>query len=179
MKITLFDKNPLLCRCWTEAFEGCPDISISETSLEGLPAHDCLVTAGNSFGAMSGGIDLAVRNLLGYAVQDHIQLEIMRLFPYGMPVGDVLACNFEQCGRFNKLIYAPTMRTPSRARLLDITYVVMVVLFTATVSGVESIAIPGLGTGCGEVPEEHAARAMRAGYDAAGYLGFGAEATCT
>ncbi len=170
MKITLFDINPKLCESWRFCFRDRQDVTVTESRLEDLPAHDCLVTAGNSFGAMSGGIDLAVRNLTGVGVQDHIQMEIMRLFPYGMPVGDVLCAVDEQNEKFKRLIYAPTMRIPSRARPMDIAYVMMVVISSALKSGAESIAIPGLGTGCGGMLEPMAAKAMRAGYDAANYL---------
>ncbi len=170
MNITLFDINPKLCESWKSYFDGCEDVSIINSSLEDLPGHDCLVTAGNSFGAMSGGIDLAVRNLMGFGAQDYIQMEIMRLFPYGMPLGDVLCVVDERGFKFNKLIYAPVMRIPSRARLMDITYVTMVVISSALKDGAESIAIPGIGTGCGGMKEPMAAKAMRAGYDAAKYL---------
>ena len=81
MQITLFDRNPEMYDAWRMAFNGIPDVAIINTSLDKLPEHDCLVTAGNSFGAMSGGIDLGVRDYFGYEMQALIQLEIMRLFP--------------------------------------------------------------------------------------------------
>ncbi len=179
MKITLFDINPKLCERWRHFFKDCPDVSVVECSLEELPPHDRLVTAGNSFGSMSGGIDLAVRNLVGFGVQDYIQMKIMSIFPYGMPVGDVLRVGGELGCQHKSIVYAPTMRAPGPARLMDITYVMMVILSTAWKDAAESIAIPGLGTGCGGMSEPSAAKAMRAGYDAVKYLfGEAVEPSC-
>ncbi len=63
---------------------------------------------------------------------------------------------------------------------MDITYVMMVVIHCALMDGAKSIAIPGLGTGCGDVGAPLAAKAMRAGYDAAKYLfGEAVKPSCT
>lgn len=170
MKITLFDTNTDLCTAWEKEFKNCSDISVMNCELENLPYHDFLATAGNSFGAMSGGIDLAVRNMFGYEFQDCLQLEIMKLAPYGMPMGDILILNMTPPDRFAHVIYAPTMRTPSFVRALDITYVMSILISYAFDYPEESFAIPGLGTGCGQLSPNSAAKAMKAGYDAGRFV---------
>jgi O-acetyl-ADP-ribose deacetylase (regulator of RNase III) len=170
MKITLFDTNAELCAVWEREFKDNPDISVMNCKLENLPYHDCLATPGNSFGAMSGGFDLAVRNMLGYDFQDYLQLEIMRAAPWGMPVGNIMTLSLDPPDRFANIIYAPTMRTPSPARVLDIAYVMSILTSEAFDNPEKTLAIPGLGTGCGNLSPADAAKAMRAGYDAGVYV---------
>jgi O-acetyl-ADP-ribose deacetylase (regulator of RNase III) len=170
MKITLFDTNAELCAAWEREFGNCPDISVKHCALEDLPYHDFLVTPGNSFGAMSGGFDLAVRDMLGYQFQDFLQLEIMKSTTWGIPVGNIMFLNLDPPERFTSIIYAPTMRTPSPARSLDITYVMSILTSVAFDNPDKTLAIPGLGTGCGKLSPSDAAKAMRAGYDAGVYV---------
>lgn len=68
------------------------------------------------------------------------------------------------------MYYAPTMRVPSMARILDMVYVMSILTCFAFENGNKSFAIPGLGTGCGKLSAEGCAKAMRAGYDAGMYI---------
>jgi O-acetyl-ADP-ribose deacetylase (regulator of RNase III) len=170
MRVTLFDINKNLCHEWEKEFTGVPDVTVLNLPLENLKPHDCLVTAGNSFGAMSGGIDLAVRDMFGYGVQDTIQMGIMRLFPYGIPIGDILTVDLPHNGKFQNLFYVPTMRTPSLARTADIMYSTMIAFMTAAEKGIRTMALPGMGTGCGQLSPQEASKAMRIACDTAARL---------
>lgn len=158
--ITLFDQNVELCAAWRKAFAD-TDIEIVNCTLNELEPQEALVTAGNSQGIMTGGIDYAVKEtVLTQNEYDNIQDYILCELPYGIPVGEYLDMKISS-ERFKRLIYAPTMRKPSRISAFTVSYVASVV-FSVTA---DTIAIPGLGTKTGGLPLEVAAKAMRAGYD--------------
>ena len=58
MIIHLIDTNPALVQSWKEEFSDFPDIDTARADILSL-AHNCLVSPGNSYGFMDGGIDLA------------------------------------------------------------------------------------------------------------------------
>lgn len=165
MYIDLFDTNSTLCWEWQRAFEGLP-VRVLNCSLEQLSSYDYLVTPGNSFGAMSGGLDLAVRNVLGYDFQDNLQMWIMTNFPYGLPVGDIAIIETLDDTKFKNVMYTPTMRTPSSVDAFTVMHIMARITMQAISRPDKSFAIPGLGTGCGCLYPRDAAFAMRAGYDA-------------
>jgi O-acetyl-ADP-ribose deacetylase (regulator of RNase III) len=164
MKVKLFDINGDLCIKLGIAFQDIKEVEVTNSALDKMLEVDCLVTAGNSFGAMSGGIDLAFREIYGYQLQDIIQLGIMQHAPYGLPVGDTLMVKGQDCP---DIIYAPTMRIPTKARPLDIAFVMSAIIVSANEYKYNSIAIPGLGTGAGELTPEVAADMMLCGYKTA------------
>jgi hypothetical protein len=49
------------CNAFSGRFAGLPNVSVLRSRFEDLPPHDCFVTAGNSFGMMTAGIDAATR----------------------------------------------------------------------------------------------------------------------
>jgi len=162
-EIILFDLNSDICDAWREVFEDVDCIQICNCDLSELPDVNCIVTAGNSFGAMSGGIDLAVRDMFGQELQDIIQLEIMKYHPHGMDVGTVLTVKLETVN----IMYAPTMRVPQFARPLDIAYVMSVIIKVFIDFDWESIAICGLGSGTGQLVPSICASMMYTGYNTA------------
>lgn len=169
MKLTLFDTNELLCKAWRQVFADVENVEVICCELHMLPAHDALVSPGNSFGVMTGGIDLAVRDFFGLGVQDVIQNELMKLYAHGLPVGSAITLSIEPAPHeadnrnFKKLIYAPTMERPRKAQRLDVLYATIAALNACEASW--SVAIPGMGTGVGEMPHAEAARVMRIGYE--------------
>jgi len=166
MKITLFDRNKALCDEWNTAFEGIQDVDIICCNLEELPGHDALVTAGNSYGVMTGGIDLAVRDMFGIGLQDLLQNDIL-MHKGTLSVGESLVIPFQKTGKFPIIIYTPTMIRPRKVGWSNAFYAAFSALITAAACDeVQSVAIPGLCTSTGRVPYEQAAKAMRLAYDA-------------
>jgi O-acetyl-ADP-ribose deacetylase (regulator of RNase III) len=85
---------------------------LSEAVLLGARA-DALITPGDSYGDMSGGFDLAVRNLLGQGVQHQIQTHIQHHYFGELNVGAAFVTKLHDItGPFQHLVYAPTMRVP-------------------------------------------------------------------
>ncbi|QAY70017.1 macro domain-containing protein [Xylanimonas protaetiae] len=162
--ITLFDHNDALCAAWREAFADVPDVTVAHTSLTDLPAHDVLVTAGNSHAIMDGGLDLAVRDLLGQHVQDRVQWQAAASLGGTIPVG---ACVTVRTGheRFPWLVYAPTMRTPQTIPPSNVLLATLAVLTNPYDDAQHTIAIPGLGAGAGGLAPDVVARTMRTAWD--------------
>lgn len=69
------------------AMRGCDQVEVHLGRFEDIPAFDCVATAGNSFGLMNAGMDLAVLKLFGEALQERIQTRILKEYLGEQPVG--------------------------------------------------------------------------------------------
>lgn len=158
MKIFVFDRNKEILT----AFEGFDDVGVITSGLESIEV-EAIVSPANSFGFMDGGIDYAYSALFGWGVQKQLQEKIAGL-PFGeLLVGQALIVETGHAA-IPKLISAPTMRVPNRIYdLNDIMLACRAAVKVALDSGVQSIAFPGMGTGCGNVPALLAAKAMICG----------------
>jgi hypothetical protein len=71
-RIHLIDRKQLLADCWSEQFADCPAIEVIVGDYFQRPA-DAIVSPANSFGIMDGGLDLVIRETLGFIIQDRLQ----------------------------------------------------------------------------------------------------------
>lgn len=138
----------------------------SFTDLADPQKNICMVGAGNSFGLLSGGVDLAIRNFFGKEVEQKLHNTILEDFSGELVVGSSLVLATGNAG-IKFLGYTPTMRTPKKITGSDIPY-------TATLSALSSIMrynktndkqidtviLPGMGTGTGAIPFSKAALQM-------------------
>lgn len=115
---------------------------------------DAIVNPANSFGFMGGGVAGAIKRMGGTQIENEAISKAP--IPVGSAVfttGGNLPCSY--------VIHAPTMEQP--AMRIDIENVKIATL-AALQLGVElhlnSIAIPGMGTGVGGVPTSEAAKAI-------------------
>ena len=161
MILTLFDRNEKMCEAWEREFQKIENVKILHTDLENLPGHEYLVTAGNSYAIMDGGIDLAVRNKFGIELQDRVQYEAARRFKGCIPVGSYVCVDMWKTD-FYYLIYAPTMELPMAIPQSNI-YAAMSAIIR-DFKNAKSIACCGLGTLSGRVPLDVAARVMKEAY---------------
>ena len=162
MQLTLFDRNPVLCEAWEKQFKSYEHIRVLRSELCDLPRHNCLVTAGNSYGIINGGIDLAVRDMFGIGLQDAIQWGIVQHYGGRMPVGVALTVDTGN-PKFPKLLYLPTMERPKMLTTGDVYHLFYTLMYS--IHGEDTVACPGLGTGCGGLRPEDAAHMMREAYD--------------
>ncbi len=91
-----------------------PGVTVVHGDIFACKQADCLVTAGNSFGMMDGGIDGLVNYQFGM-IEGRVQGEIMRGQWRGeLPVGAAIVLPVVPTMHlaFTHLCYAPTMRTP-------------------------------------------------------------------
>lgn len=159
--IILFDINKKMCEAWEKEFYGCYDIKIMNIEVSELDSIDYLVSAGNSYGIMNGGIDLAIRNLIGMELQDRIQWTIIskyrKLF---LPVGDNIVVYGNE--KYKNIIYAPTMEFPSLITKDNISNI----FFNCLVSSAHGdMACCGLGALSGGLPVDIVAKEMKFGYN--------------
>lgn len=161
-KIILYDINEKLIEEWEKVFKDIPNIECKKISFAELEA-DYVVTAGNSYGWMTGGLDLAVRNYYGQIIQDEVQRMIIYYHNGYLPVGEFLKI-FTYDNKKPNLIYAPTMSKPQKIDIEDVFYVSSK-LFEIASKMDGPFAICGLGTSTGGISEEECALVMRKAYD--------------
>lgn len=159
MRIVLVDRAPELVKAWSDAvpeYEAiCGDILEHQV--------DAVVSPANSFGFMDGGIDLAYSTKFGWDVQAKVQRAIRENFDGELLVGQALFVPTGDPG-IPHLVAAPTMRVPMQ--ILDpnaVRLATRAAVRLASRAGLRSIAIPGMGTGVGQVKFSWAARMMAAG----------------
>lgn len=143
------DKNPIFHRA---------------KRFEEIGPHDVFITAGNSFGVMNGGIDLAVRDYFGKELEDRVQQTIYAQYDGEMPVGAaIMVPTYGSLYRW--LCYAPTMRTPTNIVGTENVFYAMRAALLAIkhyeeLGWASTIACCGLGTACGGLKPEVAAYQM-------------------
>jgi len=165
-RILLVDHKPTLSKAWAEAFEDIEGVSAHDGDFFDFPA-DAMVSPANSFGIMDGGLDLAIRDRLGWEVQHRVQREILARFHGELPVGAAVIVETGQ-GTWPWLVAAPTMRVPEnvagtlnpylafRAALLEVR-----ALNASGAASIRSLLCPGLGTSIGGVDPVRCAVQMR------------------
>ena len=71
-KVYLIDRSQLLVDCWKAQFAGRPAVEVLAGDNFQRPG-DAIVSPANSFGIMDGGLDLAIRDQLGLAVERKVR----------------------------------------------------------------------------------------------------------
>lgn len=147
-------------------FSAYPAVDIALGRWENLPPHDCFVTAGNSYGLMSAGIDAAVVRQLGLEIQSAVQLHILNNFLGEQPVGSAFLLDTGSA-HVPFLCHAPTMRLPgditrtdnvyqaTRAALLSIHH-----HNRGSEQAIKTVVFPAFGAGFGGVSPDESARQM-------------------
>jgi O-acetyl-ADP-ribose deacetylase (regulator of RNase III) len=171
LDLVLIDPKRELCAAFQERFAGLPRVEIVCGRFEPLPAFDCMVSAANSFGLMDGGVDAAITQFFGYALQDRVQRRILEEFLGEQPVGTSLIVETRH-PRHPFVAHTPTMRVPMHIAHTDHAYVAMWAMLLAvrrhnltSATPIGIVACPGLGTATGRVPFREAARQMALAYE--------------
>lgn len=170
----LIDINEHLTECWSKIFKGIPNVEVIHGSVFDHLC-DALVSPANSFGAMNGGIDFAISKNLGWHIEKKVQSVIREKFYGELLVGQATIVSTDHKD-FPYLISAPTMRNPMTILHTPNVYLAMKAILTLVQFGafdngepihskVHSVAIPGLGTGIGQVPPMICARQMRIAWE--------------
>jgi O-acetyl-ADP-ribose deacetylase (regulator of RNase III) len=167
MILRLVDRSGDLIEAWRRCFAGIPDVEIILGDICGVEC-DAVVSPANSFGFMDGGLDLSLSLRFGWDVQEHLQGLIRRLPVRELLVGQALLVP-TQDDRVPWLISSPTMRLPASVEGTLNAYLAMkAVLSTALTAEsdppINSLAVPGLGTGVGRLDPRTAAHQMFAAY---------------
>lgn len=181
-QVYLIDRSESLCEAWLAAVDGLPpfptnvgdgtdeiargiNVDVHVGSIEDvLPrlAAGAFITAGNSFGIMDGGIDLAVRRLFP-DVQAGVLQAVHERGGF-VPVGDsvVVPTQRHWCPY---LIYTPTMMVPELVHGYNAFLAFHNGLVRAQWLGLESVAASGFATATGGFTPEACAKQMRVAID--------------
>ena len=165
--LVYFD-DEALGQAWREYFGKQPDVEIIHGDICKVEC-DAIVSPANSFGFMDGGLDYALSVRFGWDLQIRLQ-EMIRARPAGeLLVGEALVVPTNDAD-VPWLISAPTMRVPLDVARTVNAYLAMMAILIAALGhrgkpSIETVAVPGLGTGVGALPPDLAAIQMRTAYD--------------
>ena len=161
-----------LVAAWKAEFAGWSDaVDTHEGRFEDrLGDFEALVSPGNSYGQMNGGIDGAISAAFPH-VQRAVSKAIAERYHGYQPVGtaEVVETGDQHCPY---LVHAPTMRIPMRLRagmdvaIHDAMWAALLALERHQIARdrVATLACPGLGTGFGGVSPQRAAHLMGTAY---------------
>ena len=168
--IHLRDISADVVEAWRAAFADVADVEVSLGDIF-APDADAILSPANSFGHMDGGIDLLYSRYFGWDLQTNLQA-VLSQHHYGeLPVGQAIVLATGHA-RLPFLVSAPTMRVPTRIDQTVNVYLAFRAALIAVLSHnagaddtIQSLLVPGLGTGVGAMPPARAARQMRLAYD--------------
>src|SRR5437763_2288688 len=109
--VWLVHPEEAMCAAFRDRFADLPGVRVVRGRLEDLEPHDCFVTAGNSFGLMTAGIDAAVVRRFGEDLMSRVQHHIMDRFFGEQPVGTAFILPTGDPA-LPFVAHAPTMRVP-------------------------------------------------------------------
>ena len=167
-ELILCDVNADLCHEWRTRFRK-HGVEVQYGDFFDVAA-DAYVSPANSRGIMDGGFDLLLRNRFP-GVDVKVQREIDRRGGK-LPVGHAIVV---ETGDWDVpyLVSAPTMEIPSVIAHTNNVFLAMRATLKAVHafnaennSAIQSLAVPGLGTGVGKVPPSMAAHQMVEAYEA-------------
>ena len=169
-KIYLIDRATELTKAWKQAFSSVAEVEVIAGDYFQQPA-DAIVSPANSFGIMDGGLDLAIRDQLGYEVERRIQEVIAAKHHGELPVGSAEIVETND-SRWKYMISAPTMRVPEPIPMTLNVYMAFRAILVAVENfnnslgkrEIDSLVCCGLGTGIGRVDPTKCANQMRAAY---------------
>ena len=171
MRLILIDRGKELSDVLRWQFRSHPEVQIVCGRFEDLPSFDCVVTAGNSFGLMDAGMDLAVVRFFGPHVMERIQKQILEDYLGEQPVGTCVVVPTDH-PTHPFVAHAPTMRVPMNIQGTDHVYVAMWAVLTAihrhnrsALPKIDCLACPGLGTGTGGMDSLEASLQLRLAYE--------------
>ena len=175
MELILADLEPRLCSQFEKYFEGVENVRVHYGRFEDVK-FDCVVSAANSFGLMDGGVDGAITMMFGEQLMKRVQEKIIKEYAGEQPVGTSFIIKaYNDLGRHNPkyVAHTPTMTIPKNISNTNNVYMAMKAMLLAVnkhnddniESKIETVVCTGLGTFCGKVPFEKAAKEMRLAYD--------------
>lgn len=171
LQVTLIDVNPKMVEAWRGVFANEPNIAIVKGSITDQRS-DAWVSPTNARGEMGGGVDGAVKKALGAQIQRRVQRAINEEYGGSMAIG-YATCVPTGRRQPSWLISTPTMSNDS-APIRDTLNVALsccaafeaIAMHNALhIATIDSVAIPGLGTGTGRVPVDACAELMFTAYN--------------
>ncbi len=165
MKIVLCAQDDNLAEAWQQECGGFDVVKIHHGSILNVDESDVVVSPANSFGFMDGGLDAVYMHHFGDDIQMKVRKQIYEYHHGELVVGnaDIVETGNHQ---IPYVIVAPTMRVPMILHDSVNAYLAARAIFILCMHGhfksgnnkgqkissiVETVAIPGLGTGVGKI----------------------------
>jgi O-acetyl-ADP-ribose deacetylase (regulator of RNase III) len=178
MKLILTAVEESLAEAWTKFCGDLDFVTVHHGSIFDIEC-DAVVSPANSYGFMDGGIDGLYMLHFGSDIQMRVRRQIFDHHHGEILVGqaDVVETGHE---KIPYLIFAPTMRVPMNLResvnpYLATKAILLLVMYGSFITGkyagqkisdhIETIAIPGLGTGAGKIGSNTCAHQFRNAVD--------------
>lgn len=162
MQIVLRDLDPEVVLAWTQVFGPYKSITVGSGDL--LRANvDAVVSPANSFGFLDGGIDLAYRSFFGLGLQRRLQALLASKWGGELPVGQAALLSTGD-SRIKQIIFAPTMRTPTRIDTPEVIFFATRAALVCALGAelpIARLGFPGMGTGIGALDPFESARQMK------------------
>jgi O-acetyl-ADP-ribose deacetylase (regulator of RNase III) len=171
LTIHLRDIDKRVVDAWEHVFADVPQVLISQGDIFEHTA-DAVVSPANSFGYMDGGIDLVYSMYFGWELEARLKALLSEHHFGELPVGQAVVLPTGHAF-IPFLISAPTMRVPTTISGTANVYLALRAALIAVLrhnneadTPIQSLLVPGFGTGVGKMPAERAAGQMRLAYDA-------------
>lgn len=170
MKIILYDKNEKLIEMWKYYFNDYPEVTIKNIDFNDIKFknNDYIVSPGNSFGIMDGGLDELIIKKFGKDVMFCIQSHIMNQYNSFQPVGTSFVYSFEKNGKELGIIHSPTMVHPDDVSTTSNAYLsfnsILTIVSHLNEWSTNNIYVTGLCTGVGRMSERECAKQMYTAY---------------
>lgn len=169
-RIHLVDRDASLVAAWREVFREFPEVIPERGDFFEQPA-DAMVSPGNSFGIMDGGLDAAIREALGASIETQVREMLVERHHGELHVGGAEIVETGD-GRWPILVFAPTMRVPDDVSRTTNAYVAFRAILLsvrrhnalAGMKPIRSLLCPGLCTGIGAMAPRRCAAQMRIAY---------------
>jgi O-acetyl-ADP-ribose deacetylase (regulator of RNase III) len=171
LAIHLRDVDKKVVEAWERAFADVPNVLVSQGDIF-EHAADAIVSPANSFGYMDGGIDLVYSMYFGWELESRLKALLSERHYGELPVGQAVVLPTGHAF-IPFLVSAPTMRVPSIISETANVYLALRAALIAVLThnkeadtSIQSLLVPGFGTGVGKMPAERAAAQMRLAHDA-------------
>jgi O-acetyl-ADP-ribose deacetylase (regulator of RNase III) len=154
------------------AMRGAQGIEVHCGPFEKIVGYDCIATAGNSFGLMDAGMDLAVLKFFGQSLQERIQRVILDDYLGEQLVGTsfIIASGRQEPAW---VAHTPTMRIPMNVTGTDYVYLATWATLLAVhrhnrqpgIAPIRMLVCPAFATGTGGVSSLEAGIQMRVAWE--------------
>lgn len=165
MEIYLCAREDDLFNAWKLFCDHHGFVTVTKQDIMSIDA-EAVVSPANSFGFMTGGIDLHYKNYFGQAIEDDLRKRIALEFNHELLVGQATSVkifNPPQIAKYKYVIAAPTMRVPENvSHTINAFLAAKAALIEAKEIGVESVVFPGMGTGTGGMLPQDCAKQINA-----------------
>ena len=165
MKIYLCAREDNLFNAWKLFCGQYEFVEVTKQDIMSINA-DSIVSPANSFGFMTGGIDLHYKNYFGQPVEDTIRQKIVSEYNGELCIGQATSIKIidpKPLTKYKYVIFAPTMRIPENvSHTINAFLSAKAALIEANKINADSIVFPGLGTGTGGMLAEDCAKQVSA-----------------